>query len=366
MFIFKCVLFLTVLQNARVSYAAEASEDDNFVTIDFNDSEEDDLKNDIQTRISLSEYLPIVINILGPIFGIDTSRWSQQGFVARKDVSFFLHTKGSGEHREEIRFNDTKSLLASRFNPSHPTRIIVHGWFGSEYAAIFPTLVSAYLKHGNYNVIVVDWGKGAIADYASASQRVKSVGLLLGKFVDFLHRETKTSFKKIYLIGFSMGAHIVGIAGKSIKRGRIPVIFGLDPALPMFSFENTKERLTKDDANYVEIIHTNAGGYGFEEPIGHADFYVNYGNFQPGCLLAECHHFRAFKVFGESISSKVGFWGRGCDASVVKSLLKTRKCDKPASKTALMGGDSSKKNLTGVYYLETNERSPFALGGLIN
>lgn len=42
-------------------------------------------------------------------------------------------------------------------------------------------------------------------------------------------------------------------------------------------------RLTRDDANFVQVIHTNAGILGESAPIGHIDFCVNGGTMQPGC-----------------------------------------------------------------------------------
>lgn len=58
---------------------------------------------------------------------------------------------------------------------------------------------------------------------------------------------------------------------------------GLDPALPLFvSFDNTK-KLDKSDAEFVDVIHTNALRRGKLETCGHVDFYVNGGLNQPGC-----------------------------------------------------------------------------------
>lgn len=42
-------------------------------------------------------------------------------------------------------------------------------------------------------------------------------------------------------------------------------------------------RLTRDDADFVEVIHTNSGVYGEYPQIGHVDFSVNGGRMQPIC-----------------------------------------------------------------------------------
>lgn len=53
----------------------------------------------------------------------------------------------------------------------------------------------------------------------------------------------------------------------------------LDPAYPGFDGPNSRRRLEKSDAQFVDVIHSNARGVrlnavGLETPLGHADFYV--------------------------------------------------------------------------------------------
>ena len=63
---------------------------------------------------------------------------------------------------------------------------------------------------------------------------------------------------------------------------------GLDPAGPSFDGTEASVRLDETDAVYVDAIHTNGDpllsfGFGSLEQAGHADFYPNAGNNQPGC-----------------------------------------------------------------------------------
>ena len=60
---------------------------------------------------------------------------------------------------------------------------------------------------------------------------------------------------------------------------------GLDPA--SLYFTNVKEvvRLDPGDAKYVDVIHTDAGGFGTSRKVGHIDFFPNGGSRQPGCVL---------------------------------------------------------------------------------
>lgn len=66
---------------------------------------------------------------------------------------------------------------------------------------------------------------------------------------------------------------IAGIAGKRVTRGRVQAIFGMDPAGPLFDMNNPGARFAAGDAVYTEMLATNAGLLGFDQPIGAASFY---------------------------------------------------------------------------------------------
>lgn len=53
--------------------------------------------------------------------------------------------------------------------------------------------------------------------------------------------------------------------------------------MPLFAMASEKDKLDPSDAEYVDIIHTNAMVQGKLERCGHADFYMNGGIIQPGC-----------------------------------------------------------------------------------
>lgn len=59
---------------------------------------------------------------------------------------------------------------------------------------------------------------------------------------------------------------------------------GLDPAKPLVDLFTTDDfRLTRDDADFVQVIHTNSGVYGSYPRTGHVDFNINGGRMQPVC-----------------------------------------------------------------------------------
>lgn len=234
---------------------------------------------------------------------------------------------------------------------------------------MYSYLVPAYLNlsDGSYNIFTVDWGRGAIADYITASYRVKPVGQVLAKFLDFLHVEAGMQYEDLQLIGFSMGAHIAGLAAKHVQTGHVRVIRALDPALPFFRYAQEKERLSHNDANYVEVLHTSVGSYGFDRPLGHVDFYANWGSQQPGCFWHECSHWRAFALFKESLEV-TAFEAKGCQPSEWQQLTRHKRCPQPTGSRLHMGGDLGELSMEqlaqreGVYYFDTQAQPPYDKG----
>ena len=89
----------------------------------------------------------------------------------------------------------------------------------------------------------------------------------------------------IYCIGHCLGAHLFGNAGKWANRLSgatiLDRISGLDPAGPGFQTSTHAEhRLTKTDAKFVDVIHTDGWGYdyyfGSYLPMGSIDFYPSH------------------------------------------------------------------------------------------
>ncbi|KNC24335.1 hypothetical protein FF38_04620 [Lucilia cuprina] len=323
---------------------ADANDDENV-----NASETDAM----ETMVNLTNprVLNVVTDTIGAVFGVNT-----------RPVAGI-----QGIHIEEIQLYNGLSLRQSRFNPFNPCRILIHGWLGGSHAGIYNTLVPEYFKlqEGNYNIITVDWGKGAIADYITASYRVKPVGIVVAKFIDFLHQESGIPFANIHVIGFSMGAHIAGISGKFVQTGRLPVIYGLDPALPLFRYENVNERLDLRDAEYVEVLHTSVGSYGYDHPLGHVDFYINYGYNQPGCFFNECSHFRAFQVFAQTLRNEL-LMGSECLGEMWWDMIKHKRCLREMGRSLKIGVEGMTANemvlRRGLYYVITNAQPPYKVG----
>lgn len=133
----------------------------------------------------------------------------------------------------------------------------------------------------------------------------------------------------------------------------------MDPAAPLMSNKGTGQRLTKDDAEQVEIIHSEIDECGLKDQMGHYDFYPNGGHRQPGCTTYKCSHSRSYRFFAESLdSSSKGFYANLCDDW---TSMKEGNCN---GQVLLMGGLQTKSAKHGLYYLKTNDDPPYALGQL--
>ena len=135
----------------------------------------------------------------------------------------------------------------------------------------------------------------------------------------------------------------------------------MDPALPDFENKEPQDRLSQDDANRVEVIHTNVNECGMREAIGHYDFYPNGGARQPGCRTNSCSHSRAPELFAESIrDGSNGFYGRRCSNDFDFDSINSFTC----YGDVVQMGDSKKGEETpeGIYYVETRDSPPYALG----
>lgn len=91
------------------------------------------------------------------------------------------------------------------------------------------------------------------------------------------------------IVGHSLGGQMSGVIGRSVykkSRGETQIsrISALDPAFPTFYPSLGTPAVNKNDAKFVDIIHTDAWLYGIPIATGHVDFWPNSGKtLQPGC-----------------------------------------------------------------------------------
>lgn len=145
------------------------------------------------------------------------------------------------------------------------------------------------------------------------------------------------------------------------------IIAGLDPAFPLYVFEKASQRLSPNDAEFVDVIHTDGGLLGYPWPLGHVDFYPNGGvPLQPGCAQQElsknrwlgviigCSHARAWQYFAESLTRPRAFLCDRCEHN--DDNVTDSNCT--MTKEVYMGMDTDRA-LRGKFYLTTNPEPPF-------
>ncbi|XP_030383257.1 pancreatic triacylglycerol lipase-like [Scaptodrosophila lebanonensis] len=214
---------------------------------------------------------------------------------------FYLYTKlnpGKGQRIEPTK----ESMAQSKFDRKVETRIVIHGCNQNHEDQKIYRVASAWLSRGEYNVIIVNWGSGRLV-YIPSAAAAPAMGKKIAEMINFLSTDYGLKLQNLTVIGYSLGAHIAGFAGKFVEGGRIRTIVGLDPSFALFNDVDENHRLSIKDALYVEIMHTNAGFLGIAEPIGHADFYPNGGLSQPECDH-ECAHQRSLEYYAEAVAKE--------------------------------------------------------------
>ncbi|CAG2101977.1 unnamed protein product, partial [Medioppia subpectinata] len=209
----------------------------------------------------------------------------------------------------------------ANFNNSLVTKFVMHGWDAPQGLGLsLESIKNEWLNAGDYNVFIVDWSQGnRLLSYDQTKANIPTVAQAITKLITELQSKSGLDLNKVHIVGHSLGAHIAGLTGKAFN-GQIGRITGLDPAGPGFKGKPSNDKLSPSDAQFVDVIHTDAApliGLGITENSGHIDFYPNGGNLhQPGCYInritevvdnglsaaVACNHLRAYDYYVASIN----------------------------------------------------------------
>nr|XP_006979331.2 hepatic triacylglycerol lipase isoform X2 [Peromyscus maniculatus bairdii] len=218
--------------------------------------------------------------------------------LQKTEIRFLLFRSESDRLGCQLRVQHPETLQECGFNTSQPLVMIIHGWSMDGLLETWIWKLMGALKSRQsqpVNVGFVDWISLAHQHYAVAVRNTRVVGQEVAAFLLWLEESVKFSQSNVHLIGYSLGAHVSGFAGSSMGREhKIGRITGLDPAGPLFEGTSPSDRLSPDDASFVDAIHTFTQEHmglsvGIQQPIAHYDFYPNGGTFQPGCHFLELY-----------------------------------------------------------------------------
>ncbi|GFQ66500.1 pancreatic triacylglycerol lipase [Trichonephila clavata] len=309
---------------------------------------------------------------------------------ATVNTKCLLYTRKNAKESHQLIVRDPTTFTESNFDVNSPTKFIVHGFMDSElYGPWMLDMKDEFLMHGDYNIIVVDWSGGNKPPYYQAASNTRVVAAEIAIVVQALEEHFGVKREDMHVIGHSLGGHIAGYVGERLQTlGRIT---GCDPAEPYFQNMPPTVRLDPTDADFVDVIHSDATdvlfiGFGMSHSVGHVDFFPNNGRNQPGCKtdkfksfitdglneglrrFSSCNHQRSLDFFQYSINyNKVTPVGYECKSWKEFLAGKCTDCGKDTSKCAVMGirADEYKQfknsSIQHNMYLQTTGKTPFWL-----
>ncbi|GFS42149.1 pancreatic triacylglycerol lipase [Nephila pilipes] len=247
------------------------------------------------------------------------SRINNKDLKSRHKITrFYLFTPEHSSDGVRLYEDDLRSLRY--FNSRLETKVIIHGFLDKvKIADWMRHMKDEFLLLDNFNVIIVDWSFGNFIPYSKAAANTERAGEEIAKLLILLRDQYGARIDKFHLIGHSLGSHVAGYVGERVKG--LKRITGLDPAAHLFTNASPRSKLDPSDAEFVDVIHTDGGGIGLMEPVGHVDFYPNGGRNQPGCTTSNslrallekgvvegvrnviCSHMRATLLFTDTINS---------------------------------------------------------------
>ncbi|KAL4715470.1 hypothetical protein ACJJTC_009096 [Scirpophaga incertulas] len=266
----------------------------------------------------------------------------------------------------------------SCIDPNLPTVIYTFGYRGKVNGPATTAVMNAYLATKKRNVILLDWEDEARSGLLGiplgyilyAVPNAKKVGEELGESLTKMAL-SGLNMTDVHLLGHSLGAHVMGYAGKTARRNGFVVsrITGLDPARAMFEGSLAVQNgLDRTCARFVDIVHSDPGGYGTSSATGTVDFWPNYagtGVTQPGCPVGDfdmfstedlCSHDRAWRYFIEAIKSPTSF------PAALAPDYESWAARKSQSTHNIYMGDLVNTRARGNYFLTTNGATLFGKG----
>ncbi|XP_047019676.1 lipase member H-B-like [Helicoverpa zea] len=204
-----------------------------------------------------------------------------------------------------------KPLLTKNF-----TMIFTGGWESKPSGPANTAMMQACFTKNDTNCCILNWETEASCalGYACVVNRVETVGDQFGAALVVLLQNGILFVERLILMGHSLGSHVNGGAGRRTAASNYTLqrMTGLDPAGPLFNPPSTYRPFSYTDADYTEVVHTDAGGYGIRNSTVSVQFWPNTDqpNSQNACVGSTdpmCSHNMAWRFAAESITRNGSF-----------------------------------------------------------
>lgn len=131
-------------------------------------------------------------------------------------MKFILSTRNGSENNLQL-LNPFAPKLPAHFDRIIPLKIVVHGFGGLKIDTGSVNITKAYQEVG-YNVIVVDWEPlSSIPCYPTSYLNTWHVGQCVAVLaISLMPLGIHPHY--IHVLGFSLGAHVAGLAGMNLKK----------------------------------------------------------------------------------------------------------------------------------------------------
>lgn len=113
--------------------------------------------------------------------------------------------------------------------------------------------------------------------------------------------------------------------------------------------------MSRGDADFIDVIHTNPGVLGKRDALGDVDFFPNgVRPLPPGCLSIVCAHGRAWEFYAETVypGNEYTFMAVKCNSLPALNSGYCRGYKFPM-------GFAVPYNIKGNYFLKTKRHSPY-------
>lgn len=262
-------------------------------------------------------------------------------------IEFYLYTRRTQKKPEKLNVLDSEAFYYTHFNRAHPTKIVIHGFGGGRHFSPSTDMREAYFKHGDYNIIIVDYSRAVKEPCLSQMEWAPRFGALcIAQLVKYISSHPRgIPPDSMHLIGYSVGAHIAGLIANHLKvfeiicarnllffiiqhsfnlfyyyfhviselpwqpGEKLGRITGLDPTIFFYSTTNNTRDLDKSDAHFVDVLHTGAGILGQWSPSGKYEihlFDLKWNEINCRRLL-HCL-FQVMLIFTSMVSMKISFY----------------------------------------------------------